>query len=275
MYLVFADDSGQKNPFIKSMGELTAVGGLFMPADEANKLEIEIKNYCNKFNFSDYDVFKWSPGNNENEKFFKTTFLDQKRTDFFCSVLGLAKNYGAKAIVVIEDKSKSMAQSLKSKTHEKDVLDLFCERLSKSFKEDKGLIIFDNPGGGASDKKLFNENCFETILHGTDYVRMSNIPFGIIPADKKFIRLLQLADIIVSCSIARVAGENKYSIPVFEKIVSIFDRSESGRISGYGLKIWPHHEYQNLYYWLFDATTNSSNNETLNINLQFSQNPYK
>ncbi len=68
-------------------------------------------------------------------------------------------------------------------------------------------------------------------------------------ADSKHIRLLQLADVITSCSIARIAGENRYSPEIFELIKPLF-REGYGRMGGIGLKIHPDMRYQNLYHWL-------------------------
>src|SRR5206468_10725622 len=65
----------------------------------------------------------------------------------------------------------------------------------------------------------------------------------------KLVRLVQLADLITSCTTALVAGENRFAPTTFQHIRPLL-RSEGGRIGGVGLKIHPAHRCPNLYHWL-------------------------
>jgi hypothetical protein len=70
--------------------------------------------------------------------------------------------------------------------------------------------------------------------------------------DSKNTRLLQLADLIVGCTLAYVSGEDEYSPPLFEGQIKGMLREEGGRIGGVGLKLHPDFSYANLYHWLLD-----------------------
>jgi hypothetical protein len=63
------------------------------------------------------------------------------------------------------------------------------------------------------------------------------------------VRCLQAADLITASVTAFVAGENKFSPPVFAAILPLFPK-DFGRIGGLGLKIHPDFRYANLYHWL-------------------------
>ena len=69
----------------------------------------------------------------------------------------------------------------------------------------------------------------------------------------RFVRLLQVADLVTSCVAARVAGETRYSPPIFEALLPLLPKS-SGRIGGCGLKIHPDFKYANLYRWILGDT---------------------
>lgn len=112
----------------------------------------------------------------------------------------------------------------------------------------EGILIVDRPGGGRSDEDRFLYECLETMRQGTDYVNMEHIILHAC-CPSRFTRLLQLSDVIISCSIATASGEKEYAPPVFEKIKRILCK-ESDRIGSVGFKFHPDFCYVNLYRWL-------------------------
>jgi hypothetical protein len=62
-------------------------------------------------------------------------------------------------------------------------------------------------------------------------------------------RVLQLADIVVSCAVSRVSGESNFSPIVFPQVKKLL-RFDGTRIGGVGLKLHPDLRYANLYHWL-------------------------
>jgi hypothetical protein len=115
--------------------------------------------------------------------------------------------------------------------------------------QSEGIVIVDRPGGGRADEDRFLGSCLETLLSGTDYVKPDRIALNVLSTPSRLIRLLQVADVITSCTVAMVGGEDNFSPPIFNEIRSLLDR-DMGRIGGVGLKIHPDYKYANLYHWL-------------------------
>lgn len=129
-----------------------------------------------------------------------------------------------------------------------DVTTLLLERVNKHFERDqtKGIFITDKLDGGNRNEKDFLEQCLETLLHGTNYVNFNCIIQNVFTTHSHYSRLLQIADVITSCTLARVAGEEVYSPQVFELIIDLFDSDNYGKIGGWGVKIHPR-KYECLY----------------------------
>lgn len=219
-----------------------------MPADKVATLERAIQDYCGSVGLPQDEQFKWSPG--ETEKFMKNEMNSKDRIEFFINLIGLAKSHGAEAYVVITDTQFNHALK-ESKDHEHDITSLFLERADWAFHNAKkdGIVLIAAPGGGPKDRNKFVAQCLETIRVGTKYVDFENMALGVLIAPSRQIRLLQLADVLTSCTVARVGGENNFSPRVFSEIKQIFSRQGS-RTGGIGLKIHPDFKYVNLYHWL-------------------------
>ena len=63
-------------------------------------------------------------------------------------------------------------------------------------------------------------------------------------------QVVQLADLITSCTLSFVSGENRFAPTTFQYVRPLL-RSEANRIGGIGVKIHPESKYANLYHWLF------------------------
>ena len=117
----------------------------------------------------------------------------------------------------------------------------------------EGVVIVDTPSGTRGDEDRFLGRCLDTIQRGTPYVRFERIALNVISTNSKLVRLLQLADVVTSCTLAYIGGEPQWSLPVFEQIKTIL-RSDYGRLGGCGVKIHPDLRYRNLYHWLLGDT---------------------
>ena len=251
MDFFFADDSRQNNPSRPGMGPLVAVGGLHVPDESVNALEEQLDSLCSTYGFPPNEMFKWSPGA---ELWMRVNLTGDRRTQFFIDSLNLAQASQAKAIVIIEDLNNRKADS-KTPSREIDLINLLLERVHHEFlkRECFGIVIVSQPSGNRQDEKKFLSDCAETLAHGTDYVMPDKIALAILTSSPRFVRLLQLADVIASCTIACVAGESQYAPPVFEFIKPIFAKDRD-RIGGIGLKLHPDLKYANLYHWLVGDT---------------------
>jgi hypothetical protein len=230
------------------MGELLAIGGLHVPSAQVGPLEKAIRAHCDALGFPRTEQFKWSPG--KSERFQKENLNDEKRFDFYNHLLKLAAQHGATATVVISDRTKGKARRT-SKTHEDDILALFLERIERCFLDSKtdGLLIVATPSGGSKEHNSFVAETLAVIRDGTEYTALNSLALGIVLAPSRQMRLLQLADIICSCTVARVGGENNFSPRAFDIVRPLF-RKSGFRIGGIGLKIHPDFNYANLYHWL-------------------------
>lgn len=246
MDIFFVDDAGQKGPSREGMGELMAIGGLYVPSDAVANLERDINKLCQRYNFPDGEEFKWSPDRNH---WMRDNLIDSDREDFFIELLNLIDAAAASAIIVIEDINYETAN--KGKSHEEDIITLFLERANKLLgnKKTQGIVVVDRPGGGRKEEYKFLASCLETLQTGTLFVDFENIALNVLSTPSKLINLVQVADVITSCTLAYVGGENKYSPKIFEKILPILERMGS-TIGGVGLKIHPDYKYCNLYHWL-------------------------
>jgi len=253
----FADDAQQNNPSRPGMGPLIAVGGLHVPDESVNVLEEQLNSLCSKYGFPPNEVFKWSPGT---ELWMRANLVGESRTRFFAEALTLAKVSRVGAIVIIED-LKSRKADRNAPSREIDLINLLLERIHHEFirRQCHGIVIVSQPSGDRQYERKFLSSCAETLARGTDYVKPDRIALSILTSPPKFVRLLQLSDVVASCTTSYVSGENQYSPPVFEYIKPIFAK-ENGRVGGAGLKLHPDFKYANLYYWLVNDSHFWKNN---------------
>jgi hypothetical protein len=172
--------------------------------------------------------------------------------ELYVECLKLATEHGVQAWVMVED--VAYRSTTGSDNHELDVVHLFLERCQSQLEETEteAILLADHPSGGRPAEAEFAEACLRTLRHGTRYVRPTRVAL-VVTEDSKNTRLLQLADLIVGCTLAFVAGENRRSPTLFEKhIRALLRRSEKGRVGGFGLKIYPDRVYRNLYHWLLE-----------------------
>ena len=251
MDLFFIDDAGQRNPSRPGMHNLLSVGGLYVPEKSVYVLEKQLGALCEEYNFPPGEIFKWSPGR---ELWMHDNLINEARNEFTNKAIKSAIDLGARAIVVISDTQYKTATN--SVNHEIDLLKLFLERAHWLLKQNKsiGLVIASQPSGDRRAENKFLANCIETLKVGTEYVEFEMIPLCILSCPPRFIRLLQLADIITSCSIAYVSGESNYSPPIFDSLLRLF-AGDGSRIGGIGVKIHPDNVYCNLYHWLLGDKT--------------------
>ncbi|HHV63161.1 MAG TPA: DUF3800 domain-containing protein [Firmicutes bacterium] len=246
MDLFFADDARQNRPSRAGMGPLVATGGIYVPAKSVRNLERVLDNLCTDCGFPPREQFKWSPGR---ELWMHDHLTEERRDNFFVQALRLAVKKDAKAIIIIEDTRFKTATG--AATPELDVTQMLIERVHNLLEQldSEALIIVDRPSGDRREEDKFLANCVDTLQNGTVYVRPERIALNVLSAPSKFHRLLQLADVVTSCSLAFVAGENRFAPRIFDAVKRLLDRGV-GRVGGIALKIHPDLRYANLYGWL-------------------------
>ncbi len=179
----------------------------------------------------------------------RTNLVAEARQQFYFGVLAAARDHDVTAIVVIEDTGCRTATGVDSS--EEDVSHMLLERVHNSVPASSNgcVVIVDRPSGDRADEDRFLSGCLEHLQSGTDYVKHDKIALNVLSTPSKLVRVLQLADLITSCTTALVSGESVYAPPVFEKIKPLLNQFMD-RIGGIGVKIHPDYKYANLYHWL-------------------------
>lgn len=249
MDLVVADDARQLHPTRPGAGPLVATGGIYVPGDSVRPLERKVQALCSQYGFPPGEEFKWSPTRNH---WMYQNLIGERRHDFFVGVIRLCQTYGVKALVVIEDSSCGSAAGF---DHEMDATKLFLERVHKQLlrADSDAVLLVDRPSGDRASEDRFLIRCIETVQRGTSFVTPDRISL-VVSAASELVHLIQVADVVTSCTLARVAGEERYSPPLFDEFIRPLLLSETGRIGGVGLKLHPDFKYANLYHWLLGDT---------------------
>src|SRR5437870_8258020 len=129
--------------------------------------------------------------------------VDDARQNFFVGALGLAAAHGSRCIVIIEDTTHLPATEPRI-DHALDATALFLERANTELNDAGtfGLVVVDRPSGGAVEDARYLGSCFETLRTGTKYVKPDRIAINVLSTSSNLVRLLQLADVVVSCTVS-------------------------------------------------------------------------
>ncbi len=254
MHFIFADDSRQAKPTRLGMGPLVPIGGVHVRDTAAGPLERELQRLCVDAGFPPGEEFKWSPGP---EMWMHGNLHSPARETFLRGALTMAGLYGATATVVVAD-ARCRHANKTSTSCEHDVTTMFLERAENALRAagTTGVVVIDRPGGNRKTGQRFLAACVNTVTTGTAYVlpqRITSVELAWSTYARNYPRLLQLADVVTGCTLARVAGST-WAPPTFEAIRPLL-RSDGRRIGGVGLKLHPDVKYANLYFWLVGDDT--------------------
>lgn len=242
----FADDSRQTNPTRSRMGPLVAIGGVALASDVVKTVEQSVNEACQKAGFPPGEEFKWSPGR---ELWMRKNLVDDKRRQFYIEVFRIIEEHKALLTVVIEDTSCKCATDAPSP--EIDVTRLYLERVHGQLNRSAcdGIVIVDRPGGGRAAEDKFLLSCLETIQERTEYLNPERFAINVLSSPSKFVRLLQVADVVVGCTLSAVSGEKRNAPQTLAHFCGLFE-SDGIRTGGIGVKNHPDLKYVNLYHWV-------------------------
>lgn len=250
MYLFLIDDANQRDCPRAGVTELIAVGGIIVSAHAARDLDNAVSALCEEFGFPEGETFKWSPAR---DQWMRDNLRDARREIFFRRVLATTRAHGAVALVAMVDPSQPPATYLPSRLMEATMLCL--ERFDNFLRplRQAGIVIAAEYSSRSEEEKLLAQ-CLDTINEGTDFAELRRIAINVLTMPFRFSRLLQIADLVVSCSTALTAGHTLYSEPLVPEIKALLRRSYHGRIGGVGMKLHPDFCFLNLYHWLWGDT---------------------
>jgi hypothetical protein len=261
--LFFADDARQQNPSRMGMGSLVGAGAIRVKDEDVRVLELQLSKLCSDFGFPDGAEFKWSPGR---ELWMRDNLRGSAREAFFIKALEIARARRIVATVVIAD-TNEVDPRTGTQVSEADVTRLLLEAIHLQIPIDaNGLVIADRPGGGRPEEDSFLSGCMDTLKVGTRHVRNLELISLMLTANSKMVRLLQLADLVTSCTTAFVAGNGAFAPAIFDQIRPLL-RMHQGRVGGVGLKLLPAERYANLYHWIGGDTDYVHDNTTYRMPL--------
>lgn len=248
MHVFFADDSERKGSR-PDMGQLVAFGGVYFDESALGSVDEGFRTVLTDLGIPEDTEVKWSlpPGN-----WIREELADGKRPELYRRLLQVAQNHDGRVIVSVIDVGRLQATEEECfRDAVKFVFERFDTNLSYVGDDALGLIVADRPSGDRQDEQEFLSSFLEHVDRGTEFVDGEHVPFNIVTTGSRFVRHLQLADLITSVTSAMVQGDYRYAEPVFDEIKPMFITNWRGLIGGTGLKLHPSH-LGNLYYHLFD-----------------------
>lgn len=254
MLSLFVDDSTHLNATRPGLGPVVALGGVLVSDEQLKPLGDALDALCVKYEFPVGEEFKWSP--NRKKHWMWGNLQGVRRATFFREVLLTAKIFRASSLVVCVSRNPGYLPAISGNTPDEDALALLFERANSAALNASTTcrVIIDNPGGNQKNLASLKGQCANVLRSGTSFSKFQNLSSDVQFARSHSTRLLQLADVIVSCTTARISGEATYSPPVFQMIRPLFRKGFGGQTGGVGIKIHPC-KFVNLYHWLLGDTT--------------------
>ena len=216
--------------------------------------EEHVKAFADDF-YSCYDEFgvphevelKWSPDSRADwfRKNAKTDILQPLRE----AVLDVAIAHQVRAFAAIWDEGAQKTMWGKPAGHW--VITFLFERIAMYLEGEKnrGLIVFDKPGGNHKDEDAWISDTRALTDFGTDYVKADSIVAAVLTAPSHHHPQLQLADLIAGATVGAMAG-TKFALPLVPRLKEMFHRGGwHGAIGGSGVKLYPD-AICNLYHWV-------------------------
>lgn len=250
MRTVFADDSeisNAKNLHRTGLHHLVAMSAVVFTGDGLNRYATAIRQLRAELGVPDDCELKWSPPAGS---WLKTPEGNAVRTALRRGMLTAATNCGARSVTVIYDRISSEAiEVVKGR-----VLRYLYDKLSMHLIYSGGhaVMIADEPGGGAEDRKAWLAGSRQLTDHGTAYTSADRIGIPIITSPSDHLEHLQLADLVAGATTGAVAG-NRFALELGGDLAGLADRNRAGRIGGAGVTIWPP-RHMDLYWWLYGET---------------------
>ena len=110
------------------------------------------------------------------------------------------------------------------------------------------MVVVDRPGGGRTEEEHLLTAALNTLRRSGGDELPKRIALNPLCTTSNFIRLLQAADVVVSCATQFLAGEGQYSPHIFNTFVRPLLRVSP--IGGTAIALYPESRYANLYYWM-------------------------
>jgi len=199
------------------------------------------------------EEIKWSPSKNS---WIGQNLIDNNRISAYSDILALVRSFNGKIIVAViqRDGSKQSLKEAKWKC-----IEFVTERFQfylQIHDDKKGLIISDFPGSGKEEKKLLHDY-YQLLDIGTKYVKPSNIIMNLLTTESHLNPALQVADLVVGITTGMCTPCSDYAVPYWDIVKPNFHRSQTGKVVGCGLKVFPNEIIDDLHAKLFPEEVES------------------
>lgn len=247
MKIAFGDDSKQRG-LRAGMGQLLALGAVIFPEDKLRPYADAIMSLRNEHGIPAEVEMKWSmPGAGN---YFRERGEAGLQDTIRKRMLEIALAHDVVGCVVIADTGRTWAQG---SALEQQVLKYLYERVTGALRGDRGVLVFDKPGGGHQEEDSWISGTLELTNYGTPYVKPDGIVLPVLTAPSHHHPHIQLADLLTGCVTAAVAG-NRYGMDLVGSFLPLLHRNAFDTSGGTGLKLWPD-ALINLYFHVLGEDT--------------------
>jgi len=248
MRVAFLDDSEQANPPRAGLGHLLAITAVIFPETALSSFAKDLSCIVADLGIPPKEEIKWHPPRGSFLRGADGQLVKTLRRH----MLEAALDRQVSPITVIIDHGAVYKKYSKAQVG-KTILKWLYERVSMHLGDhnDIGIMIADKPGGGAKEEKRWLADALELTSDGTEYVQPGRVVLPIVTADSRYLRHLQLADLVAAATTGAIAG-NPPALELGPLLVKLMHRHSLGDVNGAGLVLWP--EKYNLLYHCFGET---------------------
>ncbi|WP_022878500.1 DUF3800 domain-containing protein [Microbacterium sp. B19] len=252
MRIAYVDDTKQRGRR-RDMGQLVALGAAIFDEEQIQPFDQAFRAAYDEFDVPHDVELKWSNSQRSNW-WAESEDRKAKQTPLRRRVLELAQAHDVGVIVVVWDTNGGIA-SAGGEGPEDAVITFMFERISAQLENngDRGIIVFDKPGGTHREEASWLTDRAEMVRVGTDYVKPNAIVTQILTAPSHLHPHLQLADLIAGSVTAAVAGV-PHGLELISLIEPMMCVNWRGIVGGTGLKLFPD-KLNNLNHWVLGEDT--------------------
>lgn len=246
MRLVFIDDSEQSDPPRRGLGPLVAIGAVIIEESQLARFSEQLRGIRSRLGVPDSEELKWKPPKGS----YLSTAGGQVVTDLRRSMLASAIDCGIRSAVVVLDHGAAY-RALSTAQAGLKVLAWLYERIEMFLTDcqDLGVVIADQPGGGAKAEKQWLAETLRLTSNGTQHVKAERVVMPIVTAPSDHVPHLQLADLVTAATTAAVAGR-KSGLDLATQLMELAHTRVTGEVAGAGIVLWPKELYD-LHWWVF------------------------
>ncbi|WP_377268402.1 DUF3800 domain-containing protein [Peterkaempfera sp. SMS 1(5)a] len=244
MWMVFVDDSKTDQVPRAGLGQLVALGAVFVPEEALAPYAARLAELRRDLGVPPEVELKWNPG--RAAPAFWRTAGPRLRSALRRGMLERAAELGIRSAVVVWDRGH-LDWPMRDRV-EPAILSYLYERIERFLAEQdaRGVVIADEPGYGGG---FWLRAAKELTESGTPHVAPERVTLPILTAPSHLVPHLQLADLVAAATTAAVAGRPA-GLDLLDPLTRLARRNDEGRIGGAGLVLWPP-QLMDLHYWLF------------------------